>query len=102
MKKNKFISCIFEIVGKDIFIYDDNLNLVFVIPIQKLYIEFGNNKTKVNDGNCEKIPIYFSSYIFEDNIKKYVLYFDNYSNFEKIYDLIIQINFLIIRMKIKI
>ena len=90
LKKNKFISCIFEIVGKDIFIYDDNLNLVFVIPIQKLYIEFGNNKTKVSDGNCEKIPIYFSSYIFEDNIKKYVLYFDNYSNFEKIYDLIIQ------------
>ena len=90
LKKNKFISCIFEIVGKDIFIYGENLNLVFIIPITKLYIEFGDKKNKVKDENYEKIPIYFNSYLFENNIKKYVLYFNDNSKFEKINDLIIK------------
>ncbi len=90
LKKNKFISCIFEIVGKDIFIYGENYNLVFIIPIKKLYIEFGDNKKKVDDEYREKIPIYFNSYLFENNIKKYALYFNDKSKFEKINDLIIK------------
>jgi len=47
LKKNKFITCSFDIIGKDIFIYTENLNLTFLIPTEKLYIEFGDKKMKL-------------------------------------------------------
>ena len=92
LKKNKFISCSFDIIGKDIFIYTENLNLTFLIPIEKLYIEFGDKKNEIIDENAGdfRIPIFFNSFLFENKSKKYILYFNNNKNFEKIKNLIIK------------
>ena len=91
LKKKRFISCFLDIVGKDIFIYHQNSNLSFVISTEKLYVEVGNDKNKIIDdfSGTFKIPIYFNSFLFE-KIKKYVLYFDDLKNFEKIKNLIIK------------
>ena len=62
LKKDKFIACSFDIIGKNIFIYSENLNLTFVIPTEKLYVEFGDKKNEIIDeiAGDFRIPIFFS------------------------------------------
>ena len=92
LKKDKFIGCSFDIIGKDIFIYSENLNLTFVIPTEKLYIEFGDKKNEIIDENAGdfRIPIFFNSFLFENKPKKYVLYFNKNKNFDNIKKLVIK------------
>ncbi len=92
LKKDKFIACSFDIIGKNIFIYSENLNLTFVIPTEKLYIEFGDKKNEIIDENAGdfRIPIFFNSFLFENKPKKYVLYFNKNKNFDNIKKLVIK------------
>jgi len=63
-----------------------------LIPIEKLYIEFGDKKNEIIDENAGdfRIPIFFKSFLFENKSKKYILYFNNNKNFEKIKNSIIK------------
>ena len=92
LKKDKFIACSFDIIGKNIFIYSENLNLTFVIPTEKLYVEFGDKKNEIIDeiAGDFRIPIFFHSFLVENKSKKYVLYFNNNKDFDKIKNLVIK------------